>query len=234
MAVKTRWRVSRKAGPVRLRVRGGLRGGETRLDGWRVAAWYQGRADRRRPGLRGQEALAAGSERANTTNSPLQPATTKRMRVDRELAGAGSRGLAKEPDKVRLSARRRYGAKVGAPRRGSSVSGLPLDLLDALSLSGRAGNRAPGRDGGVWTAHRSLDGGIENGGRASHKVSSDAQQTVVFLVVVWRVGCQRRESRSKGTAGRAEDDERSGGISSSGLRPLTCPMAEQDQGWPYS
>lgn len=113
MAVKTRWRVSRKVGPVRLRVRGGLRRGETRLDGWRVAAWYQGRADRRRPGLRGQEALAAGSERAKTTNSPLQPATTKRMRVDRELAGAGSRGLAKEPDKVRLSARRRYGAKGG-------------------------------------------------------------------------------------------------------------------------
>lgn len=157
MAVKTRWRVSRKAGSVRLRVRGGLRGGETRLDGWRMAAWYQGRADRRRPGLRGQEALAAGSERANTTNSPLQPATTKRMRVDRELAGAGSRGLAKEPDKVRLSAHaamgqrggtetwfQRLGPSVGSSRRAffvregrESSAGGGWWCLDSPPLFGR-------------------------------------------------------------------------------------------------
>ena len=157
MAVKTRWRVSRKRrGP------GCVSGAvceESRHDGWRGGGWRPGTrsANRRRPGLRGKEALAAGSERAKTTNSLLQPATTKRMRVDRELTGAGSRGPAKESDKAVFlpNAAMEQG---GAPRGGSSVSGLPLELLDAVSLSGRAGNRALGRDGGVWTTHRSLDG----------------------------------------------------------------------------
>ena len=58
-----------------------------------------------------------------------------------------------------------------------------------------------GQPTALWT-------GMGNGGQESHKVISDPQQTVL---VVRRVGCQRRKSRSKRAAGRAED-ERSGGI----------------------